>query len=288
MKVRVAIVQYEVREVSGFEGFATQCQRFVEEAGSQKADFVLFPEMLTCQLLSATPGLGGEVAMKALAGHTQSYLQLFTALAKKHSVNIVAGTHFSSVGNRTFNIAYLFHRDGSVSHQKKIHVTLSERAFWKIMAGDEVQVFDTDKGRVAIHICYDVEFPELSRIAVEKGAQILFVPYCTEDRQGHLRVRYCAQARCVENQVYVATAGLCGTISGVKNMDVHYSKSGIFTPSDVGFAPDGIAAECPENQESLTVQDLDLAALAQARKSGTVRNWTDRRTDLYQVSLLKK
>ena len=50
-----------------------------------------------------------------------------------------------------------------------------------------LQVFDTDCGKIAIQICYDIEFPELARIASDKGAKIIFTPFNTEDRQGYLR-----------------------------------------------------------------------------------------------------
>lgn len=62
-------------------------------------------------------------------------------------------------------------------------------------------MFDTDCGRISIQICYDVEFPELSRIAAKKGAQLIFVPFNTDERMGYLRVRNCAMARCIENHV---------------------------------------------------------------------------------------
>ena len=73
------------------------------------------------------------------------------------------------------------------------------------------------------------------------GAQILFVPSNTNDRHGHLRVRICCQARAIENQVYVVNAGCVGNLPLVENADTHYAQSGIFTPSDIAFARDGVA-----------------------------------------------
>lgn len=287
MQARIAIVQYEMKDLATFEAFAAQCRYFVAAAAGYKADFVLFPEMLTNQLLFATPGLTGNAATKALDGFTGRYIDAFRKMATELKVNIVAGSHFTTVQDKVVNVAYLFHRDGKVSQQGKIHVTPGEKAAWGISASDQVQVFDTDKGKVAIQICYDVEFPEPTRLMAEAGAKILFVPFCTDDRQGYLRVRYCAQARCIENQIFVATAGVVGNLRNVPEMDVHYAISGIFTPSDFGFPRDGIAIECPENREALVVQDVDLDALERARKAGTVKNWLDRRTDLYQVTLKK-
>jgi predicted amidohydrolase len=208
-------------------------------------------------------------------------------LAVEHKINLVGGANFTLEGGRPLNIATLFRRDGTHARQAKIHVTPGEKTSWGIAAGDAIEVLDTDKGKVAINICYDVEFPEMARVAVERGARLLFVPFCTDDRRGFLRVRYCAQARCVENQIYVVTAGVVGNLRGVPDMDVHYAQSAVLSPSDFGFARDGIAAECEANSEGVAVADVDLAALERARRTGTVRNWEDRRTDLYAVRVVK-
>src|SRR5690606_8442273 len=115
------------------------------------------------------------------------------------------------------------------------------------------------------------------------GANIIFSPFCTDDRQGYLRVRYCAQARAVENQVYTVIAGTVGNFTQVENMDIQYDQSGIFTPSDFEFARDGIVGECPPNIETVVVGDVDLEILRRQRISGTVRNLRDRRRDLFEI-----
>jgi predicted amidohydrolase len=84
-------------------------------------------------------------------------------------------------------------------------------------------------------ICYDSEFPEMARHLTDAGVKLFFVPYCTDTRHGHLRVRYCCHARTVENQCYVVTAGLVGNIDNVANMDINYAQSAILTPSDHPF-----------------------------------------------------
>jgi predicted amidohydrolase len=131
-------------------------------------------------------------------------------------------------------------------------------------------------------ICYDVEFPEAVRHLADEGAEILFVPFCTDNRQGYLRVRYCAQARAIENQIYVALAGNVGNLPDVANMDVQYGQAAVFTPSDFAFARDGIAAEADSNEETVLVCDLDLDSLHESRSGGTVTPRLDRRPDLFQ------
>ncbi|MEN8664701.1 MAG: nitrilase-related carbon-nitrogen hydrolase, partial [Polycyclovorans sp.] len=149
--------------------------------------------------------------------------------------------------------------------------------------GDYVRAIQTDCGTIGVLVCYDSEFPELTRHLVDQGADILFVPYSTEERNGHLRVRYCAHARAVENQIYVITSGNTGNLPRVHNMDIHYAQSAIITPCDFPFGRDGIAADTTPNVEMIAFADLDLAALKTARAHGSVQNRKDRRHDLYAV-----
>ncbi len=281
--VRVSAVQYQMRRVASFDDFAKQVEFFVDVASDQKSDFVLFPELFTLQLLSLVEPSRPGTAARALAEMTPRYLDLFRDLAVRYNVNVIGGSQFVVEEERLYNAAFLFRRDGSIERQLKIHVTPNESKWWGVRGGDRVGVFETDHGKIAIQVCYDVEFPELSRVAAHRGAQIVFVPFNTNDRVGYLRVLRCAQARCIENQIYVVTAGCVGNLPWVENADTHYAACGIYTPSDVAFARDGIAAEVSPNIETVITQDLDTELLRRARRSGTVRNWADRRTDLYRV-----
>jgi len=282
--VRVCAVQYQMRAISGFAEFARQCEYFVEVASEYKCDFILFPEMMTTQLLSFMDReKDSALAMRKIAEFTPQYVELFQKLAVKCNVNIVGGSHFTLEDDRLYNIAYLFRRDGTIGKQYKIHITPTEKHWWGIKGGSNLEVFETDRGKIAIQICYDIEFPELSRVAVEKGAQIIFVPFCTDERYAYLRVRYCSQARCIENHVYVAMAGSVGNLPQVESSGVHYAQSAIFTPSDIPFPRDAVAGECTPNIETVIFEDLDLELLKQNKQSGTVLNWKDRRQDLYQI-----
>jgi predicted amidohydrolase len=181
------------------------------------------------------------------------------------------------------NVAYVCLRDGSVHEQEKIHPTPNEAYWWNIRGGDSIDVIQTDCGPIGVQICYDCEFPELTRRLVDEGARIIFVPFCTDNRQGYMRVRYCAAARAIENQCFVVLAGNVGNLPNVANMDIQYAQSCILTPCDFPFARDGIAAEATENVETLTISDVNLADLSWARAEGTVRNLADRRFDLYRI-----
>ena len=283
-RVRVASVQYEMRPIDGFEAFSKQCEFFVDTASEYRCDIVVFPELLTNQLLALVPSDTPAESARKLDAFTKPFVEFFGAAALRYNINILAGTHLTVEGDTLYNIAYFFHRDGRLSRQYKIHITPSEARWWGVSAGDRPEVFDTDCGKLGIAICYDVEFPEYARVLKKKGAEILLVPYNTDIRSGHLRVRACAQARAVENHVYVVTAGATGNLPQVEGADIHYAQSAILTPSDIAFARDGIAAEATPNIETMLVHDLDLGALRKMEATGTVRPWTDRRQDLYKVT----
>jgi predicted amidohydrolase/ribosomal protein S18 acetylase RimI-like enzyme len=281
--IRLAVVQYQMRTIKSFEEFAQQCEFFIDTASEYKSDFVLFPELFTTQLLSLSSQTRPGEAARQLHEYTPQYLELFTEMAVKYNLNIIGGSHFVIEQDVLHNIAYLFRRDGTLGKQYKIHITPSERKWWGVMPGNRVEVFDTDCGVISILICYDIEFPELVRIAAHKGAQIVFVPFNTDTRHGYLRVRQCAMARCVENHIYVAVAGCTGNLPFVENSDIHYAQSAVFTPADAEFARDAIAAECTPNIETLIIHDVDLELARRHREDGSVQNWNDRRRDLYRV-----
>ena len=282
--VRVCVLQYMMRVVKDFKDFASHCEYFVDVASEYDCDFIVFPEIFTIQLLSFLKLSRPAKAIRELSKFTPEYLKLFTKLAVKYNINIIGGSHFTIEDDNLYNISYLFLRNGTIGKQYKIHITSSESRWWGVKPGNKVQVFDTDKGKIAILVCYDIEFPELARIAVEKGANIIFVPFNTDERRAYLRIRYCAQARCVENQIYVAIAGCVGNLPRVKNLDINYAQSAIFTPSDIPFHKDGIAAECSPNIETLIFQDLDISLLRKHRLFGSVLTLKDRRSDLYKIS----
>lgn len=272
------------RAVDSFEEFAQIVTSFVCEASNAKSDFVVFPELFTVQLLSIQKEeLRHRAEVWWLASFLDPYRELMADLAVRLDINIIAGSHPTPVGEDLQNIAYIYLRDGSEHKQPKIHPTPGERDDWHIVGGDSLDPIETDCGPIGVLVCYDSEFPELSRHLADQGINILFVPFSTEDRAGYLRVRYCAHARAIENQIYVATSGNTGNLARIHAMDRHYAQSSILTPCDLPFARDGIAADTTPNAEMLAIADVRMDALHEARTSGSVQNMLDRRHDLYRV-----
>lgn len=282
-KVRIACVQYRMRKVSSFAQFARQVTYFADVAADNGADFILFPELFTMQLLSATDTLSPQEGMRRLADYTGKLTTLLRKLALKHGVTIIGGSHPTKVGRELRNISTIYLPSGQTVQQPKLHITPNERQWWGMTGGSTLQVVETPAARIGVLICYDVEFPETARHLADAGAEIIFVPFCTDNRQGYLRVRYCAAARAIENQVYLALAGNVGNLPDVQNMDVQYGQASVLTPSDLAFARDGIAAESGTNEETVLICDVDLDELQKTHSAGTVTPRLDRRADLFKV-----
>lgn len=280
-RVRIAAVQYLLRPIASFDDLVHQVEFFVRSAKDYHAHFVLFPEYFTMQLLSYINEPAPALAVRRLARMAPEYEALFMRLAKETGIYIIGGTHPVFQRGKIFNAAHLFTPNGQVFRQKKVHLTSTESGPYQLSRGHGLYLYHTDFGNIAILICYDIEFPEVARVMAEAGAEILFVPSCTDGREGFCRVRYCAQARAIENQIYVAMTGTVGNLPLVPYMATNYGQAAILTPSDYFFARDGIAAEGTINQEQLVVADVDLDLLDEQRVNGSVIPLQDLIKDAY-------
>lgn len=281
MKMRVSAVQYQLHDITSFDEFAHQCEHYIKNALEYGAEFVLFPEFFTTQLLSMKNKDGKPLSIHELPDFTEQYKTLFATLAKDTKIHIIAGTHVINRNGRLYNVAHLFYPDGRVEEQAKLHITPTEVEEWNMSAGDFVKTFDTDKGRIAILTCYDIEFPEIVRMVKAAGADVIFCPSCTDDRHGFHRIRYTSHARAIENQVYVVLTGTVGSLTNVDFMRANFGQAAIITPNDIPFPPKGLMAEGEINTDMLITADLDLSLLYEVREKGSVTTWRDRRTDLY-------
>lgn len=273
-RIRVASVQYFIRPVRTFEEFRDQVEGLVLTAKDNNAQLILFPEYFTLQLLTL-----GDVKrpmleqIRGLGRQSARVVEVMGSLARRHGLYIAAGTipTLDPQDEQTvYNDCYFFSPKGEFGVQSKLHMTRWEAEKWNVAPRRELRMFETSFGRVGITVCYDVEFPELARAYARKGANLLLVPSCTDDRQGYLRVRYCAQARAIENQMYVMQSSTVGSLPMVPAVSLNYGQAAILTPSDFSFSRDGILAEGIPNQESMIIGELNLRVINEAREDGTV------------------
>mgnify|MGYP003371692138 CR=1 FL=1 len=253
--VRVGLVQWQMRSYQTLDDVFEQVEFFIDAVSGYKSDFVLFPEYFNAPLMAKFIITGSMPYVKEDGG--------------------------------LYNVGFLCRRDGTYEMYEKIHVTPDEVKSWGLSGGKRVQTFETDCAKIGVLICYDVEFPELSRLIADQGMQILFVPFLTDTQNGYSRVRVCAQARAIENECFVVIAGSVGNLPRVHNMDIQYAQSGVFTPCDFAFPTDGKRAEATPNTEMILVSDIDLDLLNALHTYGSVRNLRDRRNDLYELRMKK-
>lgn len=284
--VRLGLVQWQMRPYKSFEDVMEQAEYFIDTLSGYRSDFALFPEYFNAPLMADHNNLSEAGAIRQLAAFTHKFRDRFSELAVQYNINIITGSMPELVDDQLFNMGYLCRRDGSIERYEKIHVTPDEVKAWGLKGGSQVKAFDTDCGKIGVLICYDAEFPELSRLLADQGMDILFVPFLTDTKNGYSRVRYCAQARAIENECYVAIAGSVGNLPKVHNMDIQYSQSMVFTPCDFAFPADGVKASATPNTEMILIEDVDIDLLLELHEQGTVKNLKDRRTDIY--SLKKK
>lgn len=284
---RLGVVQWKMRKFGSFEDFMQQVEFFVDTVSDYKADIVLFPELFNAPLIHKYEGNNPPEAMRMLAKYTDDMRQAITEMALSYNINIVAGSvpQLQDDG-KLYNVSFLCRRDGTWDYQEKLHITPDEETSWGFTGGHKLKIFNTDVGKIGILICYDVEFPELSRLQSLKGVKLILVPFWTDTKTGYLRVRRCAQARAIENECYVAISGSVGNIPKVETMGIQYSQSAIFTPSDFSCPHDAIAAEATPGIETTLIANLDLDLVKEIRAMGSVRNAENRRTDIYELRLL--
>ena len=272
--VRVGLVQWQMRSYQTLDDLFEQVEFFVDAVSDYKSDFILFPEYFNAPLMAKFNNEGESQAIRGLAAYTEEIRERFVKLAISYNINIITGSMpLIKEDGLLYNVGFLCRRDGSFEMYEKLHVTPDEIKSWGLSGGKALQTFDTDCAKIGVLICYDVEFPELSRLMADQGMQILFVPFLTDTQNAYSRVR--------------VIAGSVGNLPRVHNMDIQYAQSGVFTPCDFAFPTDGKRAEATPNTEMILVSDVDLDLLNELHTYGSVRNLKDRRNDLYEVRMKK-
>lgn len=286
--IRLGLIQWQMRPYKDLDELMQQAEYFVDAVADYRSDFALFPELFNAPLMAQYNNLSEHEAIRQLARYTAEITDRFSDLAIAYNINIITGSMPEMRDNALYNVGYLCRRDGTTERYEKIHVTPDEARVWGLQGGSHFKTFDTDCGKIGILICYDSEFPELSRLLADEGMDILFVPFLTDTQNGFSRVRHCAQARAIENECYVAIAGSVGNLPNVHNMNIQYAQSMVFTPCDFAFPSNGVKAETTPNTEMILIVDAEIDPLRELHQFGSVRNMKDRRKDLFQLKKLAK
>ena len=272
--VKIAAAQYPLDELKSIVEYERKITRWVDEAAAAGAKLLVFPEYGAMELASIG-GHAGDVqeSFDAASGLVVESDRILAKLAQKHGVAIVGGSGPQRKPGCTLNVAHIFGPNGAQGAYDKIMPTPWERDPWNIAAGRTLKVFDVGFAKVGLLICYDIEFPLLSRALAEAGAQIIVAPSNTETEWGYWRVRTGAVARALENQVYTVHSPVVGAAPWSAACAANCGMAGIFAPSDDGFPPGGVLALGEMNKPQWVYADVDLELLARVRKSGGVQTY---------------
>jgi predicted amidohydrolase len=272
----VATVNFSMQHLSSPEEFWRRFRLLTEQARDRGAEIVLFPEYFSLPWLVADGGNFGE-RLQAAADLEARFVEEARRAAAEYRIGVIAGT-VPHVENKTEirNRCWICLPGKEPIYQDKVNMTRFEAEEWKIAGGaNELRVFEWAGARCAVATCYDVEFPAYCAAAAEARVDVLFVPSCTDDVHGYWRVRHCAEARAVENQCFVVMSSVVEGDPRYPEIGAHYGRSCILSPCDVGFPESGCIVEARANAEDVVEARLELRALAEIRKNGTVLNLRD-------------
>lgn len=260
--MKVSIIQMDVIYKSPLEN-QEKVMVMMEKAMTDQPDVIILPEMWnTGYALNELSDIADFQGQETIA--------LMSDFAKKHDVNVIAGSVAIEKDGQFYNAAYSFDRKGHlINHYDKVHLfgLMGEDAF--ISAGDQDSVFSIDNHLVSQLICYDIRFPEWVRSQMSQGAEILFVSAQWPDsriEQWEILLR----ARAVENQAFVVAVNRVG--KGPKDN---------FNGHSMVISPMGdILYKDEEGLEAVTTVTLELEQVKQVR--GIIPVFADRRPDLYK------
>ncbi|MDR1603465.1 MAG: carbon-nitrogen hydrolase family protein [Gracilibacteraceae bacterium] len=282
--VKISVCQYVLRPIADFEELAGRVRALLNQV--QGSDLAVFPELFTVELFMTFKNWRQTPISELgiIDKYTDDYVRLFSEEAAKRGQFICGGSHLMKVDGKLLNVGHLFCPDGTIYKHAKTHIFPAERD-WFTEEGDEMKVFQLPFAKVGFNICYESEIPECQATLAEQGAEIILCPSATFTEQGFWRVRHCAQANCISNQVYFVHVGF-GAQPGLAPMPSGYARSSILGPCDMAWEnPAGIIAETKINWEMTATGIVDLDKLDENRKSGAATTFYDRRrrVDRYKI-----
>ena len=283
---KVAAAAYPLSPLADWAEYEAKLSRWVGEAAGAGAGLLLFPEYGGAE--SAT--LGGRRwgtdhfgMIDAITGGLDEANRILARLAASHGVHILTGSAPIREGGRVLNRAFMIGPEGGIAPVDKLMPTRWEREALGMQGGGATQVFETALGPIGCAICYDSEFPLVSRAQAEAGARILLVPSCTETEAGYWRVRIGAMARALESQFWVVHSPLIGTNDWAEMVETNVGAAGVYGPPDLGFPPTGVAALGGREAPGWVIHHCPDEPVERVRREGGVLNhlhWAEQDTRL--------
>jgi predicted amidohydrolase len=287
--LEISIATLRIQPYQAMPDFQAHVAGLAHEAASAGSALLLLPE-LTCLGLLWGDARAAETTVAGVAELYRRHLTpLFGAsrsclseIAHSHGIVIAGASFWHEEAGQGRNTGFVAFPDGTLLRQDKIHPTRPEQAIGT-SGGEAITAFELGGVRMGMAICYDVQFPELTRHLVAEEIDVLLVPSLTTER-GYWRVRHAAHARAVENQIYVCVSPIFGDLGIPTDYPVVATGSAMVAcPIDNRFGiADGSYARAKTDEEGLLNVTLDLARLRLSRDKSEIRQRADRRPDFYQ------
>lgn len=269
---KVAVCQTKVYEdkMRNLENLA----QLLERDDVQKADLVTLPEMWCCPYQTENFPIyaekeGGE------------FYQALSDLAAKHKIYLSAGSvpEVDDEGH-VYNTAYVFDREGKqIAKHRKVHmfdIYARGQVVFKesdtLTPGDSFDAFDTEMCRMGLNICFDIRFPESSRLPALDGAKVILNPGAFNMTTGPAHWELGFRQRAIENQVY-----MIGT-APARDTEAGYTSWG----HSIVVDPWGTVVMQMDEKEGIEIVEIDLDYVEKIRRKLPLIS--ARRTDVYELS----
>ena len=279
MTVKIAAAQYPITKHNSFEDWHQHVERWVADTTSEGAQLLLFPEYGTMELTSILPeDISNDIRQQVIELNAlkDEFCSVFSDLAKKYNIIIVAPSIPVIEEGKKVNRVYVFSARGLVGYQDKFFMTRFENEEWGIESGNKaLSIFETSWGSFGIQICYDVEFAIGSQLLANAGASLILAPSCTETIRGATRVHIGARARALENQIYTIVSQTVGNALWSPAVDINYGFAAFYSTPDNNLPEEGIIATMTPQKEGWLIEELDFQKIEDVRSSGQVFNFKD-------------
>jgi len=269
---RVAIVQ--MKSSTDKEENLRISLDFVKEGARRKARLICFPEFQMA--FSSAKQSSKQLTNVAESAKDGNFILKLCSAARSCKIDIVATIYEKSEDlsfKRVYDTAVLISSKGNIiSCYRKVHLydALGFKESIKLMAGNSIEQPSTiSTGTIGLMICYDIRFPEMSRILAVQGAEILVAPSAWI--QGVMKEEHWVtllKARSIENGLYMVAPDQVGNIFSGRSMVIDPFGSVIL---DMG------------NREGMEVVDIDISRVQSVRKSLPLLK--NRRSDVYRNHL---
>lgn len=271
-KIKIAAIQMST-VADKMENVRT-VKAYLEKIKDENPDFVILPEMFCCPYQTENFPIYAEKEGGPVWQQLSGY-------AKQYGIYLIGGSmpEKDAEGN-VYNTSYIFDREGKqIGKHRKVHLfdidvkggqTFKESDM--LTAGDSDTVFDTEFGKIGVMLCFDIRFPELSRMMVNDGAKVIFVPAAFNMTTGPAHWELSFRTRALDNQIYMVGC------APARDVSAGYISWGHSIVTD----PWGRVTGMLDENEGILLAELDMDYEEQVREELPLLK--SRRKDIYQLS----